>query len=45
MNVPRPQTLPGKFVRRLPWLVKRVLPHANKKAGSWILGLDHALGL
>ena len=45
MNVPRPQTLPGKFVRRVPWLVKRVLPHASKKAGSWILGLDHTLGL
>lgn len=45
MNVPRPQTLPGKIVRRVPWLVKKVLPHASKKAGKWILGLDHPLGL
>jgi 2-polyprenyl-6-methoxyphenol hydroxylase-like FAD-dependent oxidoreductase len=45
MNVPRPQTIPGKMVRRFPGVVKKVLPHAGDKAGSWILGLDHPLGI
>lgn len=41
MSVPRPDTLPGRVVRAMPWLVRTAVPLVRSHIQPWILGLDH----
>ena len=41
MSVPRADTLPGRVVRAMPWLVRAAVPLMRSRIEPWILGLDH----
>lgn len=41
MSVPRADTMPGRIVRAMPWLVSAVVPAFRAKIQPWVLGLDH----
>jgi 3-(3-hydroxy-phenyl)propionate hydroxylase len=45
MAVPRSSTLPGRIVRALPFLVRMAVPMVHRFAASWVLGLDHDVGV
>ncbi len=45
MTLPRGKSLPSRFVRRFPGVVRVVMGVAHRFAEPWVLGLDHELGI
>jgi len=45
MAVPRGDTVPGRVVRAMPWLVSLAVPLARSRIQPWVLGLDHEVEL
>jgi 3-(3-hydroxy-phenyl)propionate hydroxylase len=45
MSVPRAETLPGRIVRAMPWLVTAAAPVLRSRVQPWLLGLDHEVRL
>lgn len=41
MAVPRADTVPGRLVRAMPWLIQLAIPQVRRRVEPWILGLDH----
>ncbi len=44
-EIPRGKTMTARLVRRMPWLVSWMAPKAEGAVRTWVLGLDHEIGL